>query len=327
MSGFLPGDILSMSAEAARRLMAVGNGDAALLYLWLLRAGGAYDAVGAARTLKWDAGRADTAFAALVGMGLADEGRKAPAAPVLAVEPPEYSAADITRELENKGSLFPDLVREIQRRLGKVLSTADLKCVYSIYDFIGLPAEVILLVVSWCVEETRRKYGEGRLPRLPQIQKEAQRWKERGVDTLETAEAYLKRLSVLRDRTAQVMALLDIRDRAAVEREREYIAGWLDMGFDDEAIRMAYERTVLKKQSMNWAYMNSILRSWHQKGLHTAPQITAGDSPQRTAPRPARTGAGATVPQPISRKEADRQIREDMAWVRKFVEEHREEES
>ena len=116
MSGFLPGDILSMNAEAARRLMDAGSGDAALLYLWLLKAGGSYDAAGAARALRWDAGRTDAAFAELVGMGLADEGRKAPPPQVLAVEPPEYSAADITRELENKGSLFPDLVREIQRR-------------------------------------------------------------------------------------------------------------------------------------------------------------------------------------------------------------------
>ena len=34
----LPGDILSMTARAADRLMGAGNGDAALLYLWL-RAG------------------------------------------------------------------------------------------------------------------------------------------------------------------------------------------------------------------------------------------------------------------------------------------------
>ena len=32
-----------------------------------------------------------------------------------------------------------------------------------------------------------------------------------------------------------------------VERERAYIAAWDDMGFDNGAIRMAYERTVVKK--------------------------------------------------------------------------------
>jgi len=313
---FLPGHILSMTAGAAQRLVEAGNGDAALLYLWLLQAAGVYETARAAHALGWDGARADTAFAGLVGLGLADEGQVKSAPPVKA-EPPEYAMTDITRELEIAESPFPALVQEVQRRLGKILSTSDLKALFTIYDFAGLPAEVIIMVVSWCVEEAQRKYGPGRRPRLPQIQKEALRWKERGVDTLEAAESYLQRLAALRDRTGQILALLDIRDRPAVPREREYIESWLGMGFPDEAIRMAYERTVLKKQKLNWAYMNSILRSWHQKGLHTAPEIAAGDAPARLArPRP---GAGATAPQPGAPGEADRRARADMERMRRML--------
>lgn len=322
-SVFLPGNILSLAAGAADRLIAAGNGDAALLYLWLLKAGGAYQAGPAAHALRWDPARTEAALSLLVGMGLAEAAPQAPA-PTLqpSEEPPEYTAADLNRELENKDSPFPALVGEVQRRLGKVLSTADLKCLYTIYDFAGLPAEVILLAVSWCVEESERKYGPGRKPRLPQIQKEALRWKERGVDTMEGAEAHLKRLAMLRSRSGQIMALLDIRDRPPVAREKEYIAAWVDMGFDDEAIRLAYEKTVLKKQSLNWPYMNSILKNWHQKGLHTLAQITAGDSvrPQRPA-----SAAGATAPQPAAPGEADRRAREDMERMRAFLRQHSEE--
>ncbi|MFQ9917879.1 MAG: hypothetical protein ACLRWQ_17255 [Flavonifractor plautii] len=50
----LPGDILSMTARAADRLMGAGNGDAALLYLWLLRRGGRLEPEAARRALKWD---------------------------------------------------------------------------------------------------------------------------------------------------------------------------------------------------------------------------------------------------------------------------------
>ncbi|MEL4861634.1 DnaD domain protein [Pseudoflavonifractor phocaeensis] len=322
-SVFLPGNILSLAAGAADRLIAAGNGDAALLYLWLLKAGGAYQTGPAAHALRWDPARTEAALSLLVGMGLAEANTQA-LAPALhpSEEPPEYTAADLNRELENKDSPFPALVGEVQRRLGKVLSTADLKCLYTIYDFAGLPAEVILLAVSWCVEESERKYGPGRKPRLPQIQKEALRWKERGVDTMEGAEAHLKRLAMLRSRSGQIMALLDIRDRPPVAREKEYIAAWVDMGFDDEAIRLAYEKTVLKKQSLNWPYMNSILKNWHQKGLHTLAQITAGDSvrPQRPA-----SAAGATAPQPAAPGEADRRAREDMERMRAFLRQHSEE--
>ena len=115
---------------------------------------------------------------------------------------------------------------------------------------------------------------------------------------------------------AQILALLDIRDRPPVAREREYITSWIDMGFPDEAIRLAYEKTVLKKQSMSWPYMNSILKNWHEKGLHTAKEIAASDSVR--APR-VRPGAGATAPQPSAHGEADRRAREDMERLRAFL--------
>ena len=67
----LPGNILSMTGQAADRLLAAGNGDAALLYLLLLRGSGRYDEGAALRTLHWDGPRLASARAALVSMALA----------------------------------------------------------------------------------------------------------------------------------------------------------------------------------------------------------------------------------------------------------------
>ena len=50
----LPGEIVSMTARAANRLVAGGNGDAALLYLHLLGRGGQLDAAAARKALHWD---------------------------------------------------------------------------------------------------------------------------------------------------------------------------------------------------------------------------------------------------------------------------------
>ena len=117
------------------------------------------------------------------------------------------------------------------------------------------------------IEEAKRIYG---------IDKGAL-WAKKGIDSIELAEANIQRLTALRSRESEVLRLLDIPLRPLVEREKTYIAAWDDMGFDNEAIRMAYEKTVLKKQSMDWGYMNGILRRWHEKGLHTAAAVTAGD--------------------------------------------------
>jgi DnaD/phage-associated family protein len=318
---FLPGNILSLSAGAAERLISSGSGDAALLYLYLLKAGGRYDPAAATRALRWDSQRTAGAFSLLAGLGLA----QAPApssAPAPAPQPPEYTASDINRELENQASPFPILVQEVQRRLGKVLSTNDLKSLYTIYDFSGLPPEVILLVVNWTIEEFQRKYGPSRLPRLPQIQQEAMRWKERGVDTVESAEAHMRRLAQLRDRSVQILALLDIRDHKPIKQEKEYIARWLDMGFPDEVIRLAYEKTIMQTQKLSWKYLDSILTDWHQKGLHSVKEISARDSVRPRRPRP---GAGATAPQPAAPGEADRRAREDMERLRAYLKQQEKE--
>lgn len=307
----LPGGVLSLTAQAADRLVAAGNGDAALLYLCLLRRGGVYDGAAAAKALKWGPDRTHAAFTALVGLALADQGQEAAAPPPPAEpdEPPEYTAADIAKELEDKGSTFPFLVAEVQRRLGKILSTADLKLLYTLYDYLALPAEVILLLVSWCCEETERKYGPGRKPRLSQVRKEGFVWRRLGVDTVEAAEEHLKRQAALRDRESELLPLLGITGRGAVEAERKYLSAWLDMGFGDEAITLAYERTVLKKRELNWPYMNSILRSWHQKGLHTVEEIRAGDSgyPKSAAAKPAPA------------KENGQGQRGDIEWMKRFL--------
>ena len=60
--------------------------------------------------------------------------------------------------------------------------------------------------------------------------------------------------------------------------EEKYAQSWLDMGFDEEAIAMAYERTCINTGGLKWPYMNSILKRWHDAGLHTADQVRAGDS-------------------------------------------------
>ena len=116
-----------------------------------------------------------------------------------------------------------------------------------------------------------------------------------------------------------MLRLLDIPARPLVERERTYIAAWQDMGFDNEALRLAYEKTVMKKQSMDWGYMNGILRRWHEKGLHTVAAIQAGDGLRRN-----RSGALAQgrTPQPGE----ERRVREDMERMRRLMEQMKREE-
>ena len=312
VQGFLPGEVLAITAQAADRLLKLDSGDAALLYLQLLRHG-------EADSLKWTEARLQSALDRLRSQGLAPSELPAPAQPpVQEAPPPEYSTEDITQALEEEHSTFPALVGEVERRLGKRLSAADLKSLYTLYDHLALPAEVILMLVGWCIEETARKYGPGRKPFLSQIRKEGFAWARRGIDTMERAEEHIQMLTRLRSREAEVLRLLDISPRPLVQREKDYIAAWDGMGFEDEAIRMAYERTVLKKQSMDWGYLNGFLRRWHDKGLLCAAALRKGDRD----PRPVRAGGQQAAPPPA---EQERRARENVERTRRLMEQMKQE--
>ncbi len=93
---------ITLTAQAARRLLERGDGDAALLYLALLRHHGASQPRSLAGELRWDRPRIEGAEKTLRELGLI-----APAAESLPPEPaderPAYQRTDIVQRLGESG--------------------------------------------------------------------------------------------------------------------------------------------------------------------------------------------------------------------------------
>ena len=178
--------------------------------------------------------------------------------------------------------------------------------------------EVILLLTGWVVRrERRQKNNPAACPRMPQVQREAFRWKRLGIDTLERAEDYLRRQEAVDEREWAILSAVGVAERRpAVEKEREFIAAWVDMGVGDELIRLAYERTVYQKQGMNWPYLNKILQSWHRAGYRTAAEVKAGDKPARRQAKPAQA-------QPRDFQPSQERIQKNADWLDQFLEEQK----
>ncbi len=274
---------LTIGAEDVEKLLRLGSGDAALLYLFLLKNGGRLDREEASRSLRLsrplEEGMALLRQAGLI-RGETPSAPRAPEAPKEREELPEYTAAEV-RSRADADPGFRELLAETSDRLGRVLSGADMKILFGIYNDLGLPSDVILLLLGYCLEECRRRFGEGRKPTLRQIQKEAYVWYREELFNLELADRYLRERAAKRGRLGELCSLLGIRGRSLAPSEEKYLLAWLDMGFGQEAILRAYDKTVSKKGELAWPYMNRILENWHAKGLHTVPEIEAGDRPPR----------------------------------------------
>lgn len=310
----LPHEVLSMTAQAARRLVEAGDGDCALLYLALLQGGGSPDQ--AARQLDWAQGRLEAAFARLTAMGLA--AGDCPAAPQPALQderPPEYTRGDIADALEREHS-FHGLYQEMERMLGRVFSDTDLKSLYTIYDYLALPVEVIFLLAGYVVRASRRQRGgEAPLPRMTEVKKEAFRWKRLGITTVERAEEYLRVQESIDQREWGVLSAVGVTQRRpAIDREREYIHRWVQWGFSDEMIHLAYERTIFRKGQMNWPYVNKILESWRKSGF-TTPQQVEGERGGKPQAKPQTQGA---KPQENYQPSQSR-IRQQSDWLDQFL--------
>lgn len=271
----LPGtDTIILSAQAADKLIRTGDGNAALLYLHALRTGDAGTLKQAAAMLRCSEAEVAVSMKLLGKLGLLKYEESSP--PIQHEELPEYTAADIKRELEN-GSVFQALVQEVQKSLGKILSSDDLIKLFGIYDNLGLPPELILQLVTYCVGENARRYGTGRKPTMRYIEKVAFTWEHEGILTLEKAEQYIKNLELRRGQVSIIKRVLQIKDRELAAGERKYVESWIARGFSPEVIELAYDRTLLKTGKLAWSYMDSIIGSWQAKGLRTPEEIQAKD--------------------------------------------------
>lgn len=311
MAQLILGQVISMSSDMADKLIQRGEGDAALLFVALLRHS---DVEKARKSLCWTTERMQRAWSVLSELGLVakEENPVSEQMPVEQEGPPDYLRADILVAMEE--GTFQGLYQTVERRLGKKLSDTDLRTLYEIYDYLGLPVEVILIMLTRCTEEFQEKYGPNRVPKMPFIKKTAYAWRRMGIDTAEAADEYLKQQAGLRAREKEILPMLGIVGRFPLDREREYIKTWVEWGFPNDAIELAYEKTVLKKQGLNWSYMNSILKNWHAKGLYTLSAIQAGDGVREIKPRQNATTASRT-------QAFDDRLRRDMEWLKKFSEE------
>jgi len=287
---------VSISDAAADKLLTSGDGDAALLYIYILRNGGRLNLSSADKQLGMN-GRAAAAARSLQNMGLIKGGvQEMPKEnKSTLIKPgdklPEYSSEDAKNAVRNDPQ-FAALVTEVQAVLGTILTSSGLMELLGFYDYLGLPTDVILLLVAHCVAEHEKKYGADKRPTMRNVRSEAYKWAEKGVFSLEAANEYIKASEHAKKRKTEIRRILGLHDRSPSPTEERCITEWAEAGYSDELISAAYDKTVLNTGRLVWKYMDSILKSWEQKGLKTMDEVRTGDR----KPEPEAAGDGQPAP-------------------------------
>ncbi len=268
--------LLAVPLRDADALLEAGDGDGALLYLYLVKNGGVLDVDRAAAELRLSVRAVRLIAQRLERLGLLDTGAPDRGKARPAGEIPEYQAADVARRSQTDPA-FQDLVKETQQTLGRTLNSTDLKKLFGIYDDLSLPADVIMLLIHHCKEEHDERYGAEKHLGFAVIEKEAYRWFDQEIMTYEQAESWLAELDRRKSMLGQMQRAMGIRNRDLSATERKYLLAWMELGFGPEELALAADRTVTNTGELKWRYMNSIIQSWHSKGLHTVDEIEQGD--------------------------------------------------
>ena len=265
--------MLQIEKAHIHKLLCSQNPDAALLYLYIKDGN---DPAQAAAKLGYTESRYACAAATLRQLGLWAPQKQTR----LPGDPPQYTEEDVLSAM-NTDMDFRSLQGEIQRILGKNLTTEELKILIGFTRYLGMTPDVIVLLVCYCKDKAK-KLGKSRVPTLRNIEKEAYEWADKGIDTMEEAAAYTQQQNLRFSQVGRIMETLQIRGRNLTAPEKRYINQWLELGFEEKTIGLAYERSCINTGGLAWPYMHKILTSWHEQGLHTLQQVQSGDRKKTT---------------------------------------------
>lgn len=190
---------------------------------------------------------------------------EAPLSSSLPERKPQYRMEEIATAT-NRSKNLSGMFMHAQALLKKPLSPSETRTLYSFHDWLGMPYEVILMLLEHCVSigKTSMRY----------IEKVALAWSDEGINTVKRAEKYLKDNAERQKLLRKFKRMFRLSDRDFSDAEIGFILSWTGaLALPDELIREAYERTLSYTGKLAFPYMNTILTSWHKAGITQVAEI------------------------------------------------------
>ena len=219
------GELRVARCDMLDKLIAVGDGDAALLYLYILRHGGT-DGSAAARALRLSADRYERAAFTLNNLIAPTE--KTKAATDKSAEAPRYTGDELRRaRLDDQ--TFSGLCDAAEGITGRALTEGQLRCLLTIYDYLGLDAGATIELLSYLKSE------KGTV-RTTDLRREANQWADMGIVTAQAAQQYLTRRADEKPLSEAIYRALGADTEQPAPKEQRVCRFALAHGFPADAV-------------------------------------------------------------------------------------------
>ena len=276
--------ILTLSRESAVCALSSGNPDAPRLLLYLALHDEPDALSRAEKALGLDGARLSAALSAL---GLSEPEKQAqtppPRTPVQTL--PEYTGEELSQALSDPN--FGFIYEQAEKAFNRPLRRHELSTLLALYEDVGVSAEVLALVLTYCTQRASQQTPAGENVRISfsQVRTEALRWHEAGVSNAEQAEKHIRMLEEKQQKLARVRRIVGVTDRRPSPTELRYMEYFITLDPSLALIEKAYDITAVNKGSVVWPYMQKILLRWREKGYKTPADVDAGEEQKRAPVR------------------------------------------
>lgn len=173
-----------------------------------------------------------------------------------------------------------NLMDEAQRIFGRMLSNAEAGTLVMLMDTDGLPADVIIMLLQYCVDNNK---GTMRF-----VEKIGIEWGSEGINTVTLAEEKIRRVTETYSYFNRVATTFGMKNQGSPTKKQLNLANqWVGTwSFSDDMLRLAYERCVDSKGELNMDYINGILKKWYMSGWKNPDDVeadTANAAPKTSA--------------------------------------------
>lgn len=264
--------------------------------LWFAR-NGTFDAEACAAKIGKPPAECEDAMRAWVDSGLLTaEGEAAAPAPAPApavAEPKKRPGLPEVIQKQKSSADFDYLLKTAEQRLGRPITPGEMESFLFIYDTVGLPAEVILMILVDAVNKNKVRVKSSFRSYLEKV---AITWAEQGITTVPAAEAELCRQEKRRKVKEHIETLFGLVKPLTLLQLESAVRWEEEFRFSDEVLLTALAKCKEKTGAVNVNYIARILEGWYAEGITTAEQAKEAATPKKkSAAKPLLSDDSGTI--------------------------------
>ena len=174
-------------------------------------------------------------------------------------------------------STTKDMLQDIEKLLGRPLSSKEMNTYIGWQKEFNFPPELILLLIQYSVSKGKTDYRY--------IEKIAIAWFDSKINTIEEAQSFIKKHEDKWVKIRKILNYLGVKDAEIMKPQEEMLDKWISVyKFPLEIIFKACDICFERINKAEFKYIDGILTSWFKDNLKTVEDIAKSDAKRPSQP-------------------------------------------